>query len=202
MLSSSAGPHADQHDYAFDMAASSIRFGRGSTKEVGDDMISLGASKNVCVISDKSISKLPSMNTVLESLHKAGVKFIVFDDVSVEPTDKSMMDAVSFCRGKNFDGFVALGGGSAMDTAKVANLYMCNPDREFLDFVNAPIGRGIPVPRRLKPLVAIPTTAGTGSETSGVAIFDHSQVLIALYLLACTLLFLTFKILPLCLDWS
>ncbi|MCH7990178.1 MAG: iron-containing alcohol dehydrogenase, partial [Planctomycetes bacterium] len=109
--------------------------------------------------------------TVIESLKSENVNFDLFDGVIVEPTDKSFQEAARVATEGQFDSFVAVGGGSAIDTAKAANLYSTYP-ADFFDYVNAPIGQGKPVPGPLKPLIAIPTTAGTGSETTGVAIFD------------------------------
>ena len=159
-------------EYAFEMAASSIRFGRGATKEIGYDLIGMGITKNVCIVTDPHMATLPPFSAVCAALNKANIQFEVFSQVQVEPTDRSLKVAIEYARSKNFSGFVAVGGGSTIDTAKAANLYMCNPNSDFLDFVNAPVGKGLPVPSKLKPLIAVPTTAGTGSETTGISIFD------------------------------
>src|SRR6202453_677554 len=160
-----------KNEIAFEMAASSIRFGPGVTREVGMDLADLGARK-VLVITDPVLARMAPVATVLESLESAGVSFTLYDRVRVEPTDESFLDAIAFANGGSYDAFVAVGGGSTIDTAKAVNLYTTYPPADFLDYVNPPIGKGLPIPGPLKPSTAIPTTPGTGSEPTGVAIFD------------------------------
>ncbi|XP_022658054.1 hydroxyacid-oxoacid transhydrogenase, mitochondrial-like [Varroa jacobsoni] len=174
-LLSSTGSCSQSKDYAFEMACSNIRYGPGVTREVGQDLNNMNAKK-VCVVTDKNLLKLPPVRAVLDSLHANKVVYELFSDVSVEPTYNSFQKAINFARTGGFDSFVAVGGGSVIDTTKAANLYTCNPEAEFLDFVNIPIGKGFPIRNALKPLIAIPTTAGTGSETTGVAIFDYEPL--------------------------
>jgi len=162
------------NEYAFEMAASAIRFGFGATREVGADMVDMGV-KHALVFTDPHLSHLPPVETVRESLEKNKVRYTVYDRVRVEPSDESLMEAIRFASDGDYDAFIAVGGGSTIDTAKAANLYSCWP-ADFLDYVNPPIGKGNPVPGALKPLIAIPTTAGTGSETTGVAIFDYKPL--------------------------
>ena len=159
------------NDIAFEMAVSSIRFGRGVTREIGMDLAELGAT-HVLVMTDPVLRSLPPVQTVLESLEASKLRYALFDRVRIEPTDESFREAIAFARQGSYDAFVAVGGGSTIDTAKAVNLYTSHPPADFLDYVNPPIGKGLPVPGPLKPLIAIPTTAGTGSETTGVSIFD------------------------------
>ncbi len=163
------------NESAFEMATSSLRFGRGATREVGMDLVDLGVRKAL-VITDSNLARLPPVATVLAALDEAGVQVVLFDRVRVEPTDGSFRDAIQFAHGHAVDGIVAVGGGSVIDTAKAVNLYTTYPPADFLDYVNAPVGKAMPVPGPLKPLIAIPTTAGTGSETTGVSIFDFTEL--------------------------
>ena len=164
-----------EREYAFEMAASNLRFGPGTTREVGMDLAELGI-RRVLVLTDKGLSASLPVQTVRESLEKEKIAYSVFDRVRIEPSDESVKRAIAYAQSEPFEAFVAVGGGSAIDTAKLVNLYTTYPAIDFLDYVNAPVGKGAPVPGPLKPLFAIPTTAGTGSETTGVAVFELEEL--------------------------
>ncbi len=168
-----AEPHPIR-ETRFTMDTSSIKFGPGATREVGADMSRLGGHR-VLVVTDPRLAVGETVATALDALRREGIDAVLYDRVRVEPTDATFMDAAVFAADGKFDGYVAVGGGSVMDTAKAANLYATYP-APLLTYVNPPIGEGKPVPGPLKPLIAIPTTAGTGSETTGVAIFDFEEM--------------------------
>jgi hydroxyacid-oxoacid transhydrogenase len=160
---------------AFEMAVSSVRYGVGVTREVGMDLADRGV-RRALVITDPRVGRLTPVQTVVSSLDASGVEWVLYDRVHVEPTEDSFLDAIAFAREETFEAIVAVGGGSSIDTAKAVNLYTSYPPADFLDYVNPPIGKGLAVPGPVKPLFAIPTTAGTGSETTGVAIFDLTRL--------------------------
>jgi hydroxyacid-oxoacid transhydrogenase len=159
---------------AFTMSTANIKYGPGVTREVGYDMVQLGATR-VMVVTDPHLADSEPISIVLRALRSEGIDAALFDRAQIEPTDVSFKEAIRFATEGGFDGYVAVGGGSSMDTAKVANLYATYP-ADLLAYVNLPIGEGRLVPGELKPLIAVPTTAGTGSETTGVAIFDFLEM--------------------------
>ncbi|ETN60619.1 NAD-dependent methanol dehydrogenase [Anopheles darlingi] len=163
------------NDYAFEMSSSTIRYGPGVTRELGHDLANMNA-RHVCVVTDRNVMGLASVKTGLDAITRAGISTTLYTDVRVEPTNESLQQAIDFARKQHFDAFVAIGGGSVIDTCKAANLYSADRTAEFLDYVNAPIGSAKEVTVPLKPLIAVPTTAGTGSETTGVVIFDHKPL--------------------------
>jgi hydroxyacid-oxoacid transhydrogenase len=161
---------AEDCDGAFTVDSSRVTFGRGCLAEVGDRAGALGL-RRVALFSDAGVAKLPIFATTRDSLVAAGIDVVTYTDVHVEPTDASFQDGARFAQEVDPDGYVSLGGGSVIDTCKAANLYTTYP-ADFLTYVNAPIGEGKPVPGPLKPHIACPTTAGTGSEVTGITIFD------------------------------
>jgi hydroxyacid-oxoacid transhydrogenase len=152
----------------FVMEMSPIKFGLGAMDEIGFDAARLGLRKAL-IFTDRNLAAAGLPDRVRALLEEQGIKADVYDGVEVEPSDRSMEDAAEYARTKEFDGLVAVGGGSTIDTCKAANLLTCYP-APLLDYINKPVGKGVAVPGPLKPLIAVPTTAGTGSETTAVAV--------------------------------
>ena len=161
-------------DRGFTLGMPTFTFGPGVLAEAGDNAVELGLSR-VALFTDKRLAAGEHVAKVKASLAAAKVDCVVYDEVSIEPTDKSFQEARRFAAEANVDGYVSVGGGSVMDTCKAANLYATHP-AEFKTYVNAPIGAGQRVPGAVKPHIACPTTAGTGSETTGIAIFTLTSM--------------------------
>ncbi len=157
-------------DTIFTVDPRPIKFGPGAVRELGGDANTLGMSR-VAVFTDKAVQNLAPTQDALRSLTASGIAYDMYPDTLIEPTDQSFIAAAEFVRTGGFDGIVSIGGGSVIDTAKAANLFATHAG-ELLTFVNKPIGAGQPVPGPLMPHIACPTTAGTGSESTGVAVFD------------------------------
>jgi hydroxyacid-oxoacid transhydrogenase len=154
----------------FSWGAPPLKFGIGAIDEIGFDCGHMGLSR-VLVITDEGVAATGIPQRAAEAMQNAGLKPGVFTGVHVEPTDKSFREAVEFARDTDWDGFVAVGGGSSIDTAKAVNLLTTNPG-DLMDYVNKPVGGGKAPTEPLKPLVAVPTTAGTGSESTAMCILD------------------------------
>lgn len=159
-----------QNESVFTWAAPPLKFGNGALNEVGHEVAAAGAS-TCLIITDPGVRKTGVPDRVAEQLVGQGIKAEVFDGVAVEPTDESIEHAVAYARQQTWDCFVAIGGGSAIDTAKAVNLLTTHPG-ELLDYVTPPIGAGTAPWLPLKPLIAIPTTAGTGSESTTICVVD------------------------------
>lgn len=157
-------------DSAFSVDTNAITFGKGCLSEAGDQARALGITR-IALFTDQAIAELNHVEVVKSSLLASGIDVAVYDETRVEPTDQSFKAATQFALEGNFDGFISVGGGSVIDTCKAANLYSSYP-ADFLTYVNAPIGDGKQPDGPLKPHIACPTTSGTGSECTGIAVFD------------------------------
>jgi len=154
----------------FSVDVSAITCGRGCLKEAGEHAKALGIGR-IALFTDRRLAATEHVATVRKALTDAGIDVAVYDEVKVEPTDESFKAAARFAGEAKVDGYISVGGGSVIDTAKAASLYTTWP-ADFLVYVNAPVGEGRPVPGPLKPHIACPTTSGTGSECTGIAVFD------------------------------
>ena len=154
----------------FTMEATPLKIGRGASEEVGWEINSMGVGR-VMLISDPGVIEAGITPRIRELIEAQGIEVELFDRAHVEPTAESFQEAADFAEDGNFDGFVAVGGGTSIDTAKVCDL-IATHGGEIMDYVNPPIGDGKKPPSPLRPLLAIPTTSGTGAEATTVAILD------------------------------
>ncbi len=155
----------------FTWGAPPLKFGAGAVDEVGFEMTQFNA-KRVLILTDPGINAGGIPQRVQDSLTKYGITSEIFDGCHVEPTDDSMDKAAGYAREQGpWDGFVAVGGGSSIDTAKAVNL-VTTDGGELMDYINKPVGNAQSPKGQLKPLIAIPTTAGTGSESTAMCVLD------------------------------
>jgi hydroxyacid-oxoacid transhydrogenase len=155
----------------FTWGAPPLKFGAGALDEIGFEMSQFNV-KRVLIVTDSTINGTGIPSRIQDQLTKYDITSEVFDGVHVEPTDDSMDKAAGYAREQGpWDGFVAVGGGSAIDTAKAVNL-MTTDGGSLMDYLNKPIGKAQAPRGQLKPLIAVPTTAGTGSESTAMCVLD------------------------------
>ena len=155
----------------FTYAAPRLKFGAGASAEIGFELRMLGACR-VLVVTDAGVAATGHPARIAERLEAEGCEVVVFAGAHVEPTDESMLAAVEWARDHGpFEAIVAVGGGSSIDTAKAVNLLTTN-DGDLEDYLNRPVGAGRAPTRPLLPLVAVPTTTGTGSESTTICVLD------------------------------
>jgi alcohol dehydrogenase class IV len=158
------------HETVFTWGATPLKFGAGAVDEIGWDLAQQGAER-VLIVTDPGVAATGVPQRVADAAKASGLTVEIFDQVHVEPTDASITEAVEFARQSPWDGFLGVGGGSSIDTAKAINLMTTYPG-DLYDYVNQPLGQGRAPQGPLKPLIAVPTTAGTGSETTPVCVLD------------------------------
>lgn len=155
----------------FTYGAPQLKFGPGAADEIGHDLAAMGASR-VLVVTDPGVAATGWPDRVADGIRACGLEAVVQASAHVEPTDASLLAAIGQARDAGpFDAFVAVGGGSSIDTAKAVDLVLTDGG-ELLDYVNAPIGAGRAPSRPLAPLVAVPTTTGTGAESTTICVLD------------------------------
>ena len=155
----------------FTYGAPQLKFGTGASDEVGHDLLQYGV-RRALVVTDPGVAATGHPQRIADQMATFGIEAVVYDGAHVEPTDESMQRAIDWARAEGpWDAFVAVGGGSAIDTAKAVNLLTSN-EGELMDYVNAPVGKARNPENPLKPLVAVPTTTGTGAESTTVCVLD------------------------------
>ncbi|MGC2048051.1 MAG: iron-containing alcohol dehydrogenase [Gallionella sp.] len=150
-----------------------IKVGAGRIKELPDLCKSLGM-KNALLITDPGLAPLPIVQQAVANCQSAGLGCAVFSNIKGNPTEKNVADGVQAYRAGNFDGVIAFGGGSALDAAKAVAL-MAGQDRPLFDFVDVGDNYLRVNVAGMAPVVAVPTTAGTGSEVGRASVITDDK---------------------------
>src|SRR5256714_7514936 len=158
----------------FTLEATPVKFGAGASAEAGWELKRLGVQRAM-LVTDPGVAALGHPERIRQLIEAEGIDVVVYDRSRVEPTIDSFQDAADFALEHEVDGFVSVGGGSSMDTAKVADLILSHP-APVMAYVNPPVGEGRKPPSPLRPHLAIPTTSGTGSEATTVAVLDIPEL--------------------------
>jgi hydroxyacid-oxoacid transhydrogenase len=159
-----------ERERVFTLEATPVKFGPGAAADAGWELARLGVTRAL-LVTDPGVAAAGHPERVRAAVEAAGIEVVPYDGARVEPTVESVEDAAAFARDARADGFVSVGGGSSIDTAKVANLIVSHP-APVIEYVNAPVGGARRPPGPLRPHLAIPTTSGTGSEATTVAVLD------------------------------
>ncbi|HEX6711357.1 MAG TPA: hydroxyacid-oxoacid transhydrogenase [Rubrobacter sp.] len=167
-------PASRDRESRFRLVSTPITFGPGAAEEAGWELKQLGVGRAM-IVTDSGVVRAGIVDEILRIIRSENIECEVFDGVGVEPSLASMQEAADFAAEGAFDGFVGVGGGSSLDTAKVANLVATHP-APVSDYIYPPVGEGRKPPSPLRPLLAIPTTAGTGSEATTIAALDLPEL--------------------------
>lgn len=157
-------------NYIFGFRATPLRFGVGATELLGKEAKKLGI-KNALIITDSVIYETTDIiKRAATSLEEEGIRYDIWRELKGEPTEDDVNKTLDYVMGKEFDGFIAIGGGSSIDLAKIVDACHTHRPQSFKDYLAKPYGKGEALPGPIKPLIAIPTTSGTGSETTRAAV--------------------------------
>ncbi|PAB01593.1 iron-containing alcohol dehydrogenase [Enterococcus canintestini] len=144
-----------------------IFYGNNSIKEISKITSNFGLK--TLIITDKLIVSLNLLEDILASLNEKKMSWQIFDGVDSEPTDEIVAKALAFCQKGNYDSIIAVGGGSCIDTAKAVSVFMKNSG-SYAAFASGKV-----IAKKALPLIAVPTTAGTGSEVTDVTVITDTQ---------------------------
>jgi len=150
-----------------------VRFGAGRIKELADACRAVAITRPL-LVTDAGVAKLPMTAAAMDLLKQSGLPVAVFSDVQSNPVESSVEAGIAAFRTGNHDGVIAFGGGSGLDTGKVI-AFMAGQTRPLWDFEDVGDWWTRADPDKIAPIVAVPTTAGTGSEVGRAGVITQES---------------------------